>query len=402
MSPFDSGRDSSLPPVDESVRRNRRWGCACGCAAFVLLLLLGVLGLTYWLIRKQPTAAPELLVPPGAAGYGVIRLSTSDPGLTELNGFLTRLATQAAEVHGGKNQAQLASMGMKTINSFVGMLIQSDLIVGLLPVDNPTDSRFPLNHVSGFFTRNHFGTLIGRTLLAASQGPGSKPQDYSHGKVLISADTTSGVWPVAWRDNLLIVGSDSNLIKATLDRVASQQAATLDVELQNLLDQIQFASPPDGEDIAFAIHLRPGLLRSLVRYLGKSSNEKTLDADFEKALQSAGLGWDDALGLTVTADVQSADTTKFQIRLVMSRPEVAKKLLAAIQQAFAKPPHIAPLAGPVAGRVDIKQDIQAIGSVVTIILTVSNIKEWLRQEWHLPLPGAAATLSQTTSTVTQP
>jgi hypothetical protein len=185
-----------------------------------------------------------------------------------------------------------------------------------------------------------------------------------------------------------------------MERLDTNQPAGIDLDLQELLDQIQFGSPPVGQDLAFAVHLRPGLLRQLIKALGKAGDEPDLERNLSTALAAAELGFDDAQGLTITGDVVNADTIKFEIRLVMARPEVARKVLATLTKAFARP--AGSETAQVPGKVAVRTDMRTVGSVVNITINMTNIRSWLRAAMGVPSTtpaGAAPALTPAASEV---
>jgi hypothetical protein len=373
MAYYESGRDPSLPPVHESVRRKRRWGCACGCAVFLLLALFGVMGVTYWILRPQPVVPKDLVLPPKAIGFGVIRLGGDDAGIKDLTRYCLGLVEKSQSVTDG-NQARAASLAMKTLQTFVGQLVQGDAALALVPAKEGSGSadESRLEVLFGFSTKNHLGTLIGQVLLRGGNGDQSVPRPYNGG-VIVSGATGTKTAPVGWIRNLMLFGTEVSLLEGAVDRVVGNQSVPVDLDLQDILDQIQFSSPPAGQDLAFGMVLKPGMLQSLTRQLAKSGRSPKLDEELTSILTAAGLEWSDALGLALTGDVVNADSTRVEIRIVTARPEVAKKVLAALTKAFegAQDTAVTP------GQISFRRDMKTIGSVVSVTVTMSNIKSWI-------------------------
>jgi hypothetical protein len=205
---------------------------------------------------------------------------------------------------------------------------------------------------------------------------------------------------LGWRGTLLLFGSTEDLLKGVMERLDTNQPAAIDLDLQDLLDQIQFSSPPSGQDLAFAVRLRPGLLRQLIKALGKAGDEPDLEKNLSAELAAADLNLDDAQGLTITGDVVNADTIKFEIRLVMARPEVARKVLATLNKAFERP--TGSETAPVPGRVSVRTEMRTVGSVVNITVNMTNIRSWLRAGLGVSSPTQASAAPASSEASTAP
>jgi hypothetical protein len=319
----------------------------------------------------------------------VVRLSNNDDGIKDMTRFLFELMEQGMAASGGREGAELAGYVTKGARSFLNDFIQGDLTLALVhPVTETMPDQLPLEVLVGFNTRNRMGTLLGRMLLAGAYGTEGTKLEYRGGTIIKPPASQPKSFPLGWRGTLLLFGSTEDLLKGVMERLDTNQPAAIDLDLQDLLDQIQFSSPPSGQDLAFAVRLRPGLLRQLIKALGKAGDEPDLEKNLLAELAAADLNLDDAQGLTITGDVVNADTIKFEIRLVMARPEVARKVLATLNKAFERP--TGSETAPVPGRVSVRTEMRTVGSVVNITVNMTNIRSWLRAGLGVSSPTQAS------------
>lgn len=395
----DSGRESAFPPVHESVRRNRRWGCACGCLVFLFIIVFGVLGGTWWVLRPQPSISRELLIEPGTVGHGVVRLTSEDTGVRDMISFILRLVEDRAKNDAiSSQQAQQAVGPLSVLRSFLTALLHAEatitMVRGTATETNPTglDSLFTLQ------TRNHLGTLIAQSILGGITN--MNRERIGTGVVLTPSQSpdnaeTSGT-SLGWRGNLILISNRPQSIRQTIERVEQNRIERKVSELEDLLDQIQFNNPPEDQDLAFAVTMSPGLLRKIVQQvLASLKDPQSVQTmlEMDRALTAANLNWDDARGLTVTGDVVNADSVKLELRLLLANPDVARKALAALQQLIPENP-----ATTSPSQLQARRELRTTGSILSLQLQLTNIRNVIRTYMGVSLPAASAAGAAVTTT----
>src|SRR5262245_23366918 len=113
-------------PTHESTRKRRRWGCTCGCLFVLIILLMGGMLGTYFLIRQTRPAPRFAFLNSQTSGYGVMRINSADPGVSDFVNFTAKRMEEIQTAGLTEGDASIMRGLIKTGRTFATSLIRPE------------------------------------------------------------------------------------------------------------------------------------------------------------------------------------------------------------------------------------------------------------------------------------
>ncbi len=358
-------------PVHESTRKRRRWGCACGCAIFLIGLVFGAVGLSIYLFQKNRPAPAERWMTATTTALAVVRLDPGDSGLADMLRQAENAAQQAATAAGNAapasavTPARIAAFGRSAqflLFPDVFLYLSRDAAAGRENVLGAAQLRY---RVSWLLARVFLNAASGRTPtrvgnaeLFAIQAPGSdKPSAF-----------------FALTPSALLFSEREEPVRKAAAAVKDPPADEQGSEgLQRYTEEMNLRQPPEGEDLGILAANDTDRFGSALKWVEDRTGATGLRERLVRALAAQRVQLTDIQAARVSCDIASADRAKVTVSLHFQQADTAKKAADALRAALA-----ALVSSGGEGGLGRKVEVRAQGSAAVVTFEITGLKAWMR------------------------
>lgn len=315
-------KTDSLTSVEESTHRQRRWGCTCGCLTFLVAILLGALGFFYLALKPYPLPKPDRWLRGETIGFGVLRMSSTDSGISDLFGFLSSRLEE-------KWGRELKDNDRRALHSLVTLARQSTDWVIYPPVyfyleQQKSGAALRFAGVGQF--RHFFGYLLGRSLI---QTFGLPVQSESPSLVVyrLGPREKSDAPLLGVSHFRLALTNDTALLEAVATTAEdSREASSPDERFMTYYGELHAEKPEPGEDFALVlINKDDALAHGLENFLKATQQIETWER-IQETLAKHNVSFEDVQGLRLSIDIVSADRMKCVATFYVEQQAALKRM----------------------------------------------------------------------------
>ena len=363
----------------EATRKRRRWGCACGCAIVLLVLIFGTVGLFIYLLRPYVERPRDQWLDRSTVAYGWVRLNPDDAGVAavlrrSLRAINEWLASQTPD----------KPPPPQTVTDDAARMISSFLIYQNVHIYVSRDDRS--GTTSAFMVaqlRNGFAhtltRMFFRSVASGADSPGGPTGlavQRARGMIMISAARPSGEpsLTLASAARTILIGTDPDgVARAVAASLADKPGGRVSDRLQAQLDLLDTDKPPPGEDVTVVVSNDTGAFGALLEALARWLEQPALLNEVDRLLAGQKLSMADITAARVGMDLTSADTARLEFALYCSTAEVSKKVAVILREVAARvlpaPADDAPI--------KMKTDVKQRGSAAVLVIDLSGIERTL-------------------------
>ncbi len=336
-------KDERLTSVEENTLHQRRWGCTCGCLAFIVAVIFGTLAVFYFALKPYPEIRPGRWIHAKTVGFGVLRLTTADAGLSD---FFTFLSTELEQKWGQKlkdNERRALRSALVLARQSPDWMVRPSIYV-FVEKDSPAQGEQSAVVITQF--RHFFGYLLGRSLLLSL---GLQPEAVSPTQLTFrfgKEEKSPGSWLVLTHQLLVWSSQEVRADVPDLTQSHSLGGAPSDT-FMTYYGELNAEKPEPGEDLAFVLvnegeRLTRALGTTLETLGGREIRERV-----EQALAQHGVSLAEVNAVRLSADLTSADRVKARAWFYADQPATIKKLgdAAKILEGLSTPPGSKSVAG---------------------------------------------------------
>ncbi|MGC8840362.1 MAG: hypothetical protein ACP5QZ_02765 [Candidatus Sumerlaeaceae bacterium] len=312
-------KTDSITSVEESTHRQRRWGCTCGCLTFLLALVLAILGFFYVALKPYPLNKPDRWLGSETIGFGVLRLSSADSGISDLFSFV---ATRLEE----RWSRELKENERTAFHSFITLVRQTSDWVFYPPVylyleqpSGTTAVRFA--GIAQF--RHFFGYLVGRSLInslglpARTESPSLLVYD------LGGQEKQKAV--VAVSHLRLMVANDNSLLQSMASAENTRSASTPSERFMTYYGELHADKPAPGEDLGLVLENKDNAIARELENVLKACGQSLAWERIQETMAKYNVAFEDVQGLRLSGDVISADRVKCVATFYVEQPPALKR-----------------------------------------------------------------------------
>jgi len=298
--------------TQEATNTRRRWGCACGCLVVIGSILLALAILLIISLKSTPPVTREQMANPNTALYGEVRFNVEDKGVSEmLNSIVSVKAPELVSAIKSSEFAEKFIIPQGTI-----LVDESDsgqwIAYGVIQ---------PANAATRYFLRSLLQGI-------AKTDKKTKLRD-DNGAQILSID--NGKWAAAIGKKTLVLGADNTRLAELANGVGvgkdlsttQAAAAVFSPEMQKTIQQMDIERPAATEDATIIMGNRAGRIRSLLKWVEEEVDSPGLGQEMANDFAARAVNLDSIQWLRLGIDIQSADTTIFELSAACESPEQA-------------------------------------------------------------------------------
>lgn len=308
--------------AQESTRKRRRWGCACGCLIFVLGLLGGGVVLSYYALFRSNVISPkDHLMTAETDGFGVIHLNMDDQGLAEV---LTANSRRIDKDDSGQltaKEKKNITDSIKVVRKILPLLIRTDIPVYF--------SHDPLGQRERYIAMINL-PRVGSSMLARLMLHENKPLlekvDSTEIYSLAGEKDSSGTLAGISRGRIFLTNDYDMLRKAIAAEAEPKKSGSPADALQQYTDEVTFDNPSPGEDLSLVFVNTNERFQQMLAKVEERFGASGLVNSFQRALAAQKLAFRDILALKIACDLSSSDKGRVEITLFCRQPEIGKKI----------------------------------------------------------------------------
>lgn len=365
-------------PAHESTRKRRRWGCTCGC----LFLLIGLLFIgslfTYYSFRSNRPYQRYALMDPNVNGFGVLRLDSSDQGISEMTRIFFKRVEEAQKAGLSETDAKIVSSFIKVSRNFVTSFVQSESPIYLSY--NPDAGTEAYTAVLPL--KNRLSVILLRQFLKSNV---STPISREGEVDIYRLGPTEEALRMGVAPGEVLLSNSEDMFKRSLEyRAQPRRSADPSERLQRFIEELSLDQPPGGEDLAIALVNEPGRLQNLLQSLEKQVGATGLTEAIEGALAAQKVKLDDVSGLKASVDLASADRLTAEVTVFVRQADIASRFAIVLKEALQR------LHSPEGSPLKVKTDVRTRGSATLVTVELDNLRTWLNAILPPAPPSSAA------------
>ena len=367
--------------AQETTRKRRRWGCTCGCLVFFIALILGGFGLLFYIFRANPELPKEQWMTSATDGFGIVRISSDDQGMTDLVAYLMRLFEARQKPNVSEQDRKAVTAAMTLFRQFTDNFVQRDLYVYF--AFNPGTQREDVLVVGQF--RYLASWLLLKMILTKT------------GIVPVQADKEVQLFPRPGAEHgpdpafgvtrkFFVAGNDPDAIRAAVvPSVSPEKQGKAPDRLTDYLSDLSMETPEAGEDVAAVFLNTEGRPDAWLPWLDTQTGMSGTLERVRQILAERKLTTADIVAAKVSGDVVSADKIKLTFSFYCRKPDTAKKLLDVLKVAVL--PQITKTAEN--AKITRRADAKLENNTAVLLVEISGIKAWAQQTFGVtPTPAA--------------
>lgn len=313
-------KPESLTSVEETTHRQRRWGCTCGCLAFLVALVVGSLAIAYFALRPYPLVRADRWLTGNTVGFGLARLSSVDAGTSDLvNYFAKRIQEKLGRDLQPREQQALHSAITLARQSTDWIIYPSTYVYLQRPTNNETKPHFA---VVGQF-RHFFGYLLFRMGI---QSLGLTPESQTPTDLTFhfgGKEKENGVVLVLTHTRFVV----SNDVATAESFSRSERAAgTPSERFMTYYGELNTDKPRPEEDFSFAVVNENNAVGAFLEHALMSWKQQQAWERIQDTLAKHNVTLADVQGVVVSLDIVSSDRSKCVVRFFVEQPAVLKRL----------------------------------------------------------------------------
>ncbi|MCX7624732.1 MAG: hypothetical protein N2Z21_00735 [Candidatus Sumerlaeaceae bacterium] len=309
-----------LTSVEETAHRQRRWGCTCGCLAFLVALIVGSLAIAYFALRPYPLVRPDRWLTSSTVGFGLCRFSSADSGTSDLiNYFARRIQEKLGHDLQPRDQQALHSAITLARQSTDWIIYPSTFLYLERPRDQETKPHFAV--VAQF--RHFFGYLLFRM---AVQSLGLSPQSQTPTELVfrLGGNEKEAALILVLAHTKFVVSDDA----ATAESFSRPEKAkgTPSERFMTYYGELNTDKAKAEEDLCFALVNENNAIGSFLEYLLATWKQQKTWQRIQDALAKHNVAFSDIQGVVVSLDIVSSDRLKCVAQFFVEQPTVLKRL----------------------------------------------------------------------------
>jgi hypothetical protein len=364
----------------EATRKRRRWGCACGCAIVLLVLIFGTVGLFIYLLRPYAERPRDLWLDRSVVAYGLVRLNPDDAGVAAVLTRSIRALNEWIASQSPDKPPPPQTVTADAVRMFSTVLVHQNVHLFV----NRDDRSGTTSAVLVAQLRNGFASTITRLFFRSVASGADAPAgqktllvERSRGMIVLSAMRPTGepaAPAMAYAARAVILGSDGEGVRrAAAAALADKPGGRVSDRLQAQLDLLDTDRPPPGEDVTVVVSNDTGAFDDLLKWLAKWLEQPDLPTEVERLMSGQGLSLADITAARVGLDLASADAMRIELALYCSTAEISKKVALILREMAARVMPAPQTDSPIKTKTDVKQR----GSAAVLVLDLSGIERTL-------------------------
>lgn len=349
----------------EATRKRRRWGCTCGCLVFLVLIIFGVGYGFYRGLKTVPETSVDHWMEPSTNGILLVRANTGDEGVgAVVKANLKRLEEEQKKDLPENEQKALAASFTVVRHFLSGLFIHKDV---------PTYMAFDAaarneNYLTVIQLKNLMSWLLLKLVFGASETAPAEMRDGAEIRKIEKEGSTSPTI-VALTRRYILVGNDRARVDRALAASRSKQPpAQANPRFQQQVDDLDFDTPAEGEDITGLLTNDSGRLAVLLDRLGEKYGLAGLRQNVEQLLAAQKISLADINGVRQNVDILSENTARISLTFLCRTQDVAKKVNDVLLALLAK------LRESDKSKAIQRGDIKTQGSAATLTIELTGLK----------------------------
>lgn len=313
-------KSEQLTSVEETTHRQRRWGCTCGCLAFLVALIVGSLAIAYYALRPYPLVRPDRWLTSRTVGFGLARFSSADSGTSDLvNYFAKQIQEKLGRDLQPREQQALHSAITLARQSTDWIIYPTTYVFLERPADNETKLRFA---VVGQF-RHFFGYLLFRM---GVQSLGLRPESQTATELLFrfgGKERETATVLVLTHTRFVV---SNNIATAESFSRSEKSAGTPSERFMTYYGELNTDKPRAEEDFLFALVNENNAVGAFLEHILTSWKQQQAWERIQDTFAKHNVAFADIQGIVVSLDIVSSDRLKCVAKFFVEQPAVLKRL----------------------------------------------------------------------------